>query len=59
MAQDLEEAAAALLAALAPLDAHLQRATFVAGPSPSLADVALAVDLRTAFEKVPLTCLSR
>ena len=50
--QDLEEAATELLAALGPLDSHLQRSTFVGGSSVCLADVALAVDLRQAFEKV-------
>ena len=50
--QDLEAAGERLVASLAPLEAHLQHRTFVAGQELSLADVALTVDLRTAFEKV-------
>ena len=53
--QDLEAAKEQLLSDLAALDSHLQAQTFVVGDSPSLADVALVVDLRPAFEKVNKT----
>ena len=52
--QDLEAAKEQLLTDLAGMDSHLQAQTFLVGDAPSLADVALAVDLRPAFEKVPL-----
>ena len=51
--QDLEGAKEQLLTDLAGLDSHLQAQTFLVGDAPSLADVAVAVDLRPAFEKVP------
>ena len=48
----MEAAKEQLLDDLQPLDSHLHAQTFVVGNFPSLADVALAVDLRPAFEKV-------
>ena len=51
--QDLDAAKEQLLTDLAGLDSHLQAQTFLVGDTPSLADVAIAVDLRPAFEKVP------